>query len=47
MTIRIGTLVYGTQAESSIQGLLQHGFESYSLTFWQTTGDTNLKETRV
>jgi sugar phosphate isomerase/epimerase len=43
--IRIGTLVYGSNAVSSIEQLLPYGFESYSLTFWQTLGDCNLSET--
>ncbi len=43
--IRIGTLVGGGDAVRVIPQIAPHGFESYSLTFWQTTGDTNLAET--
>ena len=41
--IRIGTLIKGAQAPSLITQLAPHGFESFSLTFWQTLGDTNLQ----
>ncbi|MFC5529452.1 sugar phosphate isomerase/epimerase family protein [Cohnella yongneupensis] len=43
--IRIGTLVGGGDAVRVIPQIASHGFESYSLTFWQSTGDTNLVET--
>jgi Sugar phosphate isomerases/epimerases len=43
--IRIGTLVGGGDAARVIPQIAPHGFESYSLTFWQTTGSTDLKET--
>jgi sugar phosphate isomerase/epimerase len=43
--LRIGTLVGGNDAVRVIPQILPHGFESFSLTFWQTTGDTNLVET--
>lgn len=43
--IRIGTLVGGGDAARVIPQIAPHGFESYSLTFWQTTGDTDLAET--
>ena len=33
--IRIGTLVPASQAPSVIRQILPHGFESFSLTFWQ------------
>ncbi|MDI9497147.1 MAG: sugar phosphate isomerase/epimerase [Bacillota bacterium] len=42
--IRIGTLVSGGDALRVIPQLLPHGFESFALTFWQTTGDTDLGE---
>jgi len=36
--IRIGTLVNkGMQSPAYIRSIAEHGFESYSLTFWQTT----------
>lgn len=42
--IRIGTLVSGGKdTKKYIQQILPHGFESFSLTFWQTLGDTNIK----
>lgn len=42
--IRIGTLVQGDQAVRVIPQILKHGFESFSLTFWQTTGTVDLDE---
>ena len=42
--LRIGTLVGGGNAVKVIPQILPHGFESFSITFWQTTGDTDLKE---
>ncbi len=44
-TLRIGTLVSGGDAVRVIPQILPHGFESFSLTFWQTTGDVDLEET--
>lgn len=44
-TLRIGTLVGGGDAVRVIPQIVGHGFESFSLTFWQTTGDTNIEET--
>lgn len=43
-TLRIGTLVPGNKAVDVIPQILPYGFESFSLTFWQTTGDVDLKE---
>lgn len=43
--LRIGTLVGGGDAIRVIPQIAKHGFESYSLTFWQTTGEIDLKET--
>jgi sugar phosphate isomerase/epimerase len=47
-TIRVGTLVSARPEKGSaanyISQILPHGFESFSLTFWQTLGDTNLKK---
>src|SRR5690242_2806640 len=43
--LRIGTLVGGSDAVRVIPQIGKHGFESYSLTFWQTTGEIDLKET--
>lgn len=43
--LRIGTLVGGGDAVRVIPQIMQHGFESFNLTFWQTTGDLNLTET--
>ena len=43
-TIRIGTLVQGgAKTADYIRQILPHGFESFSITFWQTLGDTDLK----
>lgn len=44
-TLRIGTLVGGGDALRVIPQIIGHGFESFSLTFWQTTGTTDLAET--
>lgn len=43
--IRIGTLVNGREAVHLLPQMIPYGFESFSLTFWQTTGDINLSET--
>ena len=41
--VRIGTLVgKGQDSPDYIRQILPHGFESFSLTFWQTLGDTDL-----
>lgn len=42
--IRIGTLVKGADAVGRIRQIMHHGFESFSLTFWQTLHNVNLKE---
>ncbi|MDQ0194352.1 sugar phosphate isomerase/epimerase family protein [Paenibacillus wynnii] len=44
-SLKIGTLVGGGSAVKVIPQIVSHGFESFSLTFWQTTGDTDLTET--
>src|SRR5512140_3712565 len=47
-TIRIGTLVNGNpeagKTAEYIRQILPHGFESFSITFWQTLGRTGLKD---
>jgi sugar phosphate isomerase/epimerase len=44
LDIRIGTLVpLNDKAPSYIRQILPHGFESFSLTFWQKIGDVDLK----
>jgi len=43
--IRIGTLVNGgPTAADYIRQILPHGFESFSITFWQTLGGANLRQ---
>lgn len=42
--LRIGTLVGGGNADHVIPQIVKHGFESFNLTFWQTTGSTDLVE---
>lgn len=45
--VRIGTLVNGLakiSADSWIRQILPHGFESFSITFWQTTEGVDLAE---
>jgi len=43
-TIRMGTLVSGGNAADFIRQILPHGFESFSITFWQTLGGADLKK---
>lgn len=47
--IRIGTLASAGQGPEKLAGYLsqmaRHGFESFSLTFWQKIGDVNIKAT--
>jgi sugar phosphate isomerase/epimerase len=44
LDIRIGTLVsLNDKAPSYIRQILPHGFESFSLTFWQKIGDVDVK----
>lgn len=43
-TIKIGTLLNGPDATTLIPKFGPYGFESFSLTFWQTTGATDLVE---
>lgn len=44
-SIQIGTLVGGNGADPAgyIRQILPHGFESFSITFWQTIGGVDLK----
>ena len=43
-TIRVGTLVSGGEKTAGyIRQILPHGFESFSITFWQTLGGCDLK----
>jgi sugar phosphate isomerase/epimerase len=41
--ILIGTLVGAKNASDYIRQILPHGFESFSLTFWNTIGGVNLE----
>ncbi len=43
-SIRIGTLVQAPNAPAYIKQIMHHGFESFSLTFWQTLGATDIKK---
>lgn len=43
-TIRIGTLAQAGTAPTYIPQILKHGFESFSLTFWQTIGEVDVKK---
>jgi sugar phosphate isomerase/epimerase len=49
LDIKIGTLVDGKGPDpaSYIEQILPYGFESFSLTFWQTLGDVDLKQLAV
>ncbi|MDD2441878.1 MAG: hypothetical protein PHG76_07175, partial [Eubacteriales bacterium] len=42
--IRIGTLLGGKDAPRIIPQVIDYGFESFELTFWQTTGGLDLFE---
>jgi len=42
--IRIGTMVGGGDAPRVIPQIADHGFESFNLSFWQTTGNIDLAE---
>ncbi|MEK3731007.1 MULTISPECIES: sugar phosphate isomerase/epimerase family protein [Paenibacillus] len=42
--LKIGALIKGVYAEEVIPYYLDHGFESFGITYWQTTGDIDLKE---
>lgn len=42
--IRIGTLVGAPTAVKVIPQIMKHGFESFGLTFWRTTGDFDFQE---
>lgn len=42
-SIRIGTLVNAKGAANYIRQIKHHGFESFSLTFWQVIGDVDIK----
>ena len=42
--LRIGTLVDGKDAVRVIPQLIPYGFESFSITFWQTTGGVDLED---
>ena len=44
-SLRIGTLVSGPEALKVIPQIIPHGFECFSITYWQSTGDVNLPET--
>ena len=43
--LRIGTMVGGGDAARVIPQIAEHGFESFNLSFWQTTGGLDLAET--
>ena len=43
--VRIGTLVHADKAASTIRQILPHGFESFSIMFWQSLGAIDLQET--
>ena len=48
MDIRIGTLVKGNPATPDyIRQIKPHGFESFSITFWQKIGEVDLKDLAV
>jgi len=42
--VRIGTMVPGDNTAKYIKQILHHGFESFSLSWWQTLGNTDLKQ---
>lgn len=40
----IGALIKGVYAEEVLPAFLEHGFESFGITYWQSTGAIDLKE---
>ncbi len=42
--IKIGTLIKADMALSIIPKITKYGFETYSITFWKTIGETNISE---
>ncbi len=42
--IKLGTLISGNEALSIIPDITEYGFETFSITFWKTIGDTNISE---
>ena len=42
--IRIGTLANAGAGVKYLRQIIPHGFESFQLTFWRTTGGINLKQ---
>jgi len=42
--IRIGTLASANNGANYLKQILPHGFESFSLTFWQRLGNTDIKK---
>lgn len=42
--IRIGTLASANNGANYLKQILPHGFESFSLTFWQRLGSTDIKK---
>jgi sugar phosphate isomerase/epimerase len=45
LDIRIGTLASMDKGAGYIKQILPHGFESFSLTFWEKIGDVNIEKT--
>ncbi|MDF2834856.1 MAG: Xylose isomerase domain protein barrel [Paenibacillus sp.] len=43
--IRIGTIIEGQDAVRAVARIAKHGFESFQISFWQTTGALDLAET--
>ena len=42
--IKIGTLISSNEALSVIPDIVDYGFETFSITFWKTIGETNIQE---
>jgi len=45
LDIRIGTLASASEGADYLKQILPHGFESFSLTFWERIGDVDLERT--
>ena len=45
LDIRIGTLASMDKGAGYIKQILPHGFESFSMTFWEKIGDVNIEKT--
>ena len=45
LDIRIGTLAGMDKGAAYLKQIIPHGFESFSMTFWEKIGDINVEKT--